>query len=737
MRDAAPVVAALAASLVFMRAPFVAGVVVAIACLIWRPRAGGWLGWLLLGLAALPLLALLPASWFGQPAWRAAALGGEAPLCMTPQPWALLSAWVSYLSGLVFLWWVCGRSGNDGDRQRQAAALAFAVGLCGLLLFARWNSGAWRGPMADVFMALFDTRNQAASFAALGLCGCAVRAVAAPAVRWRAVWGMAACLCAAAILALGSRGGALAAGCGCLAGWGILAAVHWKLRRTAVLTGAIVAVIGAVAFLLPSVPLVEHFGSEGTGGLEFRLAVQSDAWTMLAAHPVSGVGLGSFDGVFPFFRTLSASLWRTFHPESDWLWFACEAGVLAGFLAIGVAGILAVRWGHLLFSAEPEAPAVGLGCLTALSVHGLLDVPAHSGPVWFLAAALIGVGAGVPFFSARPRLIPVFVGLALGALALGQAIWTPRRQPQVFSAAAPVDRLPSRLSVDEWMQFRPLDAGVLELAAHHAIRSSDRLLARKLLLRLFALEPFSPLTVSRAMGVAASRGDSELAVLCAGAIIDRTAASDRAQRLHELLAQFSGSPLIFQALLARPAGSSALQAIRIEYMKTPVQRPEFELLVAMASRPDDLAPNGRHATLALVRALESGCPEALEQAASVSSLRRAAFRARAEFAASRGEFQPACDMVLASLSPAMDRIEVVLPAGGDAYGLTMQALASWRAGDYAKARSLLVAAVSQPGVPPLAWFLLGDTEYRAAAYERAWAAFSKYLSANDAPEGEP
>jgi len=734
---AVPVLAVLAAGLVFSVVPSVAGVAVAIACLIWRPRAGGWLGWLLLGLAALPLLALLPASWFGDPGWRSVALAGEVPLCVTPQPLALLSAWVSYLSGLVFLWWVCGRSGDGGDGHRQAAALVVAVAMCGFLLFARWESGAWRGPLADVFGAIFDTRNQAATFAALGICGCAVRAAATGAMGWRVVWGFAACLCVAAVVSLGSRGGALAAAVGCMAGWGILAAARWKLRQGAALTGAAVVAVCAVVLLLPSAPLVARFGSEGGGGLEFRLAVQSDALAMLAAHPVSGVGLGSFDGVFPFFRSLSASIWRTIHPESDWLWFACEAGLLAGFLAVGVAVILVMRWWHLLASGETTAPAVGLGCLAALAVHGLLDVPAHSGPVWFLAVALVGVGAEVPFFSLRPRLIPVFVGLALAAMAIGQAVWTPQRHPQAFSAAVPVDRLPDRLLVEEWMQFRPLDVSIVELAAHHAIRSGDRALARKLLLRLFALEPFSPVPVSRAMGVAASQGEGDLAVLCAGALIARAPAMEQAQRLNELLAQFAGDPAIFPALLATAPASSALQAVRIEHLKAPVSRSEFELFVSLASRPDDQLPTEREAARVLRKALENGYPEMLDPAEAMPALRRAARRAEAEFAASRGDFQSACEIVLSGLAPATDRIEVVPASGGDAYGLTMQALAVWRKGDYLKARTLLIVAVARPGAPPLAWFLLGDAEYRAAAYGKAWEAFSRHLSAGDTPGSAP
>ena len=127
--------------------------------------------------------------------------------------------------------------------------------------------------------------------------------------------------------------------------------------------GAVVVAGGLVVLMVPSVPLLDRFAADGASGLGFRLAVQADAWRMLAAHPVSGVGLGSFDGVFPFFRSLSASIWRTVHPESDWLWFACEAGVLAGLLAVGAGCLLAARWWRVAMAGDPGPAAVGLCCL--------------------------------------------------------------------------------------------------------------------------------------------------------------------------------------------------------------------------------------------------------------------------------------------------------------------------------------------------------------------------------------
>ena len=130
-------------------------------------------------------------------------------------------------------------------------------------------------------------------------------------------------------------------------------------------------------------------------------------------------------------------------------------------------------------------------------------------------------------------------------------------------------------------------------------------------------------------------------------------------------------------------------------------------------------------------ALASGCPDLVEKAAALPILRRASFRARAAWAGSKGNPAEACQIVTENLAPPLDKIDVAFPEGADAYGLTMKALVEWRAGNYEKSRLLLSAAAPQKDAPPLAWYLLGCAEYRNGAFDRAWAAFQKFLSAGD------
>ena len=159
---------------------------VALACLVLRPAFGRGLGILLLCLAVLPLAALVP-PWGCLP-W-AAALPGPAS-SLTPQPFALLAAWPGYLAGLAYLWWICGRSRDGFVEARQSGVLFLAIVGSLLLAAGRWESGAWRGPWAGVFEAVFGTRNQAGGYAAVAVAACAMKVVFSENAQRRWLWAL-------------------------------------------------------------------------------------------------------------------------------------------------------------------------------------------------------------------------------------------------------------------------------------------------------------------------------------------------------------------------------------------------------------------------------------------------------------------------------------------------------------------------------------------------------------------
>ena len=111
---------------------------------------------------------------------------------------------------------------------------------------------------------------------------------------------------------------------------------------------------------------------------DFRVVIYRDTFNLLKNEPPTGVGLGQFPAVFPQYREQSAVHSKCWHPESNWLLLAAEAGW-------GTVIILAGALGGLFFKAFQAAKSrrgwpLSLATLLAalmVPVHGLFDVPAH------------------------------------------------------------------------------------------------------------------------------------------------------------------------------------------------------------------------------------------------------------------------------------------------------------------------------------------------------------------------
>jgi len=522
---------------------------VGVGCLIWRPSSGGRFGLVLLVLAAAPLLALLPPLEPERLAW--ASLLERPGFSLTPQPRVLLSLWPTHLSAIVFLWWISGRTTEEVQRGRESAVLAAGAVISLLLVAGRWESGDWRGPTAELFARFFEGRNLAAGFAAVAFAGCAVKALREEQANDRAAWWVGCAASLAPLLTLGSRGAMAAAILGGACGGIRLVFLHRKnpvTRRRIVLGGALIVVVAGGCLAALRVPLVERFVRDGVSGLGMRAAIQQDAWAMAMEHAATGVGMGSFEDVFPMFRSASASTVRAAHPESDWLWLVCESGLLTGLFAWGVAVALARRCWR-----QKDDGVVGLAALVAVLVHGLLDVPAHSAPVFFLAAALAGSG-----WLSRPSRVarPVGIGLILAALLLPAG--PPRPAP--FRPARPmVEGNPE--AIEQWLAFRPLDHGVLELALHQSMAEGSNERSRILMERLFRLEPFSDAQAARAFSVLARQGSAPLAALAAHAILDRAGPDQRPARLGEILD--ASPPEVRREILAEKTSPEVARAFRL------------------------------------------------------------------------------------------------------------------------------------------------------------------------------
>ena len=286
--------------------------------------------------------------------------------------------------------------------------------------------------------------------------GAAAGTLAAGPMRWLGRTAFA--LCLAAMVFAQTRGawlGLIAGGCAALAalstgGWrpaafrGNLRRITWALAvSAAVLLPFSFARLNPTGISLPSQVV-------SSADLDQRSARQRFFWGRAAAvllreRPVLGFGLGGFQKEFPLAARLVfpryADLPPAFadHPHNDWLFLACELGLVG----LGLLLWAAAAWMRCaLYAAKragygPEARALAwasLWTVPALAVHAAWNMPSTILPTALGAAVLAGlvctparageepeadIPAGSTGRPASVRLVMAVVGVtAVGALAI-------------------------------------------------------------------------------------------------------------------------------------------------------------------------------------------------------------------------------------------------------------------------------------------------------------------------------
>ncbi|MEO8826958.1 MAG: O-antigen ligase family protein [Chthoniobacterales bacterium] len=351
-----------------------------------RPRmaAGKVLGCCFILLAVFPLLAFLPYGFIGHDGdWRGKleALGaGNISRFVTPQPWVTLDVIPLYYTGLAVVWWIlCQNPGND---ERKKLAVLFAVFGGGFVIFSLWcrmthqHFLLWPG---DGTMGPFRSRNQMATLLAV----LSIFFIALIHSDWRRrhkrwiFWAAAFCVTAFAIERNYSRAGILLLGFGLLL-YGTLFALFRKKIAVFSLTLAVLLVFTALFFLGGGKTLgrfVSHGGRSFDLLQDFRFLVHKDACALISDNFLFGIGLGNFDAVFPVYRSTPWDF-RTWHPESDWLWLGADLG----FPALIVAAIAAIFIGIRLIKSKDNFSPVRIaglvGCAQFL-LHGCFDISGH------------------------------------------------------------------------------------------------------------------------------------------------------------------------------------------------------------------------------------------------------------------------------------------------------------------------------------------------------------------------
>jgi len=366
--------------------------------------------WWLAGLAFLGSAALsfLPASWFPLPAWRVALSGLGVALGnrVTMQPGQSLELWAGLAVSVVAVWYLKGN--RVSDRGQSGVALLLILGIAayaGFSIAVLDLKPRWVWDPVETF-GLFGNRNHTATVLVLGALGAMGLLMNGVRGKQGGVAGLAAvslALCLSGLLGFSeSRAGVLLLVGGSLA-WitGLALGSGRYLSRRLVVASVSFCVIVVSLFWwtdnklrnrvqesLARVELpdsqrapAEDSGSEGASAKEpfdGRILIYRDTFAMLKHEPAIGVGLGQFPAVFPQYREQTAIHSKCWHPESNWLLLAAEAGWGTVVILVGALGVLFFK----AFRAAKSRRGWPLSLATLLAalmvpVHGLFDVPAH------------------------------------------------------------------------------------------------------------------------------------------------------------------------------------------------------------------------------------------------------------------------------------------------------------------------------------------------------------------------
>ncbi len=390
-----------------------------ICVLIAPPIAVSWSLWVLGGLiVGCVSVALLPVAWVGFPEWSANLRdipGLVLPDCIAADP-LQAGFWCLLLMMGVFI--ALYSLASPLDSRRMAAIAFVAVIGCSLYAVLAWGvwQGGWNYPFFEkpsftqAAFGFFPNRNHTARFLvtwmilSVGLIhhemtmGKLLRATVAA--------GCFALLVSVLLLFSVSRAGLVFLFLGVLL-W-MMGLGRYRSKALLMGGGGLFAVI-MVFFVLSGSGLLERLkgsasGEARSGSLvhsverDARIGIARDTMGMIADHPVTGTGLGSYAMVYPFYADKSLrDRTMALHAESDWLTLCSEGGLPSVLLVLLSLGLLCRRIPALRSGGAswPLRWAFLSAFFTEL-LHGLVDVPLHKPELGWWVLLLGGIGFANP-----------------------------------------------------------------------------------------------------------------------------------------------------------------------------------------------------------------------------------------------------------------------------------------------------------------------------------------------------
>ncbi len=351
------------------------------------------------GLVLLALASFVPDHWLGVPSWKKL-LTDEWGIAATPfrtlQPWLTLQSCGLFFLGLAWAFSALSWRWRKPDRLALTRWLVIGVGLLAALTVFDFTTG-WRFPGWEHAenRGWFPNRNQTADV--LALAGIVNYALLVNGLRQRSSkslgWLLPLLCIAAALVVAYSRAGIILFFAG-IALWhlGMLFSTK-SVEMMAVAFSTLLVFLSL--FLLFGGTTLDRFDAfrdpTEVWHEDFRNVVQKDAVQFSQLAPWLGVGLGNFDRIFAAARNASAAPNETLHPESDWLWAACEMGWPSVALLLLGLGWWLVK---CLRKREALTDPLRLAALIAVlmfAVHGVVDVSGHRLGSAFFALLLAGL----------------------------------------------------------------------------------------------------------------------------------------------------------------------------------------------------------------------------------------------------------------------------------------------------------------------------------------------------------
>ena len=232
-------------------------------------------------------------------------------------------------------------------------------------------------------------------------------------------------------------------GLGALAAFIVLRRGSAQTARQLIIAGAVVVattgLLGAIAALTGAVDM--KVISESSKSLQYRIEYWTATAAMIADHPLTGVGPGSFQSNYLKYK-LPGSSEEISDPHQMFLEVAATAGLPALLIVIGICGLifLAVRQ---ILRVETSTDAVSASSIYAgLTAHELADLRRTAGQIGWQSialATLFVLGSG---FALEAEASQQVLAVGAGAIVISALLW--RLIPQLQNLEAfdqPIQKL--------------------------------------------------------------------------------------------------------------------------------------------------------------------------------------------------------------------------------------------------------------------------------------------------------